>query len=118
MIHEIGHWLGLYHTFQTSFSNQEGVFDNNDDGVISNGEATGDLINDTPLQNNPTYGDPYQDPSSWPSTRYRGKTYYHMYMNFMDYTDDKNMFMFTDEQCMKVRLLLNHYRPNAINPIS
>lgn len=117
LIHEIGHWLGLYHTFQYSFNGQEGIFDNNNDNVISTGEATGDLINDTPLQNAPTYGNPYSNPDSWPSTRYQGRTYYHMYMNFMDYTDDRNMFMFTDEQCMKIRLLLNHYRPNAINPV-
>lgn len=103
LVHEVGHWMGLYHVFQSSFSGQEGILDNNDDGIISINERTGDLVSDTPLQHEPTFGNPYLTPTSWPSLS--------MYMNFMDYSDDINLFMFTAEQCMKVRQLLSIYRP-------
>lgn len=115
IVHEIGHWMGLYHTFQYTFNDQQGIFDNNNDNIISNGEKTGDLINDTPLQNSPTYGNPYKNKASWPLTQYGGQTYYHMYMNYMDYTDDRNMFMFTKEQSSKIRLMLNHYRSSLVS---
>lgn len=114
IIHEIGHWLGLYHTFQYTFNNQEGIFDNNNDNIISVSERTGDLVSDTPLQNTPTYGNPYTNNRTWPSTVYNGTRYYHMYLNYMDYTDDVNMFMFTKEQSDKIRLMINHYRPDIL----
>ena len=33
-----------------------------------------------------------------------------MFMNFIDYSDDINLFMLTKEQCYKVRLFVNIYR--------
>lgn len=109
--HEVGHWLGIYHVFQQSFSNQEGTIDTNQDNVLSVGETTGDLVNDTPPQLNPTYGNPYET-KVWPTSTINGKTYYNMIMNFMDYSDDINLFMFTQEQCSKIRQLLAIYRSN------
>ncbi len=117
MIHEVGHWLGLYHNFQTSFSGQEGIFDNNNDNSISFGERTGDLVNDTPPQTQPTWNNPYVNKKAWPSSYFLGNRYYHMFMNYMDYSYDINLFMFTREQSSKVRMMLNHYRTNyLLNP--
>ncbi len=110
MIHEIGHWIGLYHNFQTSFGSQQGIFDNNNDTVITSGESTGDLVNDTPPQTQPTYGNPYIRRGSWP----RSSGVYHMFMDYMDYSNDINMFMFTQEQAKKGRFMMGHYRPNAL----
>lgn len=73
--HEIGHWAGLYHIW-------------GDDGTSCSGS---DLIGDTPNQADENYGCPsYPNPSCSNTSD--------MYMNYMDYTDDVCMFMFTAGQ--------------------
>ena len=107
--HEVGHWFGLYHVFQQNFIGQIGGVDTNNDGILSIGEITGDLVNDTPPQKEATYGNPYTN-KEWPNSVINNITYYNMFMNFMDYSDDINLFMLTKEQCYKVRLFINIYR--------
>lgn len=110
LTHEVGHWLGLYHTFQQSYQGQVGRVDTNEDSVLSYGERTGDLVVDTPQQVTPTTGNSYSNNTTWPSSVINGKRYYHMFMNFMDYSYDINLFMLTREQCDKVRIFMNIYR--------
>ena len=73
--HEIGHWAGLYHIW-------------GDDGTSCSGS---DGIADTPNQADENYGCPSYPTSSCSNTS-------DMYMNYMDYTNDACMFMFSAGQ--------------------
>ena len=80
--HEVGHWLNLYHIW-------------GDDGTACTGS---DLAADTPNQANENYGCP-----SFPQVSCTNGPDGDMFMNYMDYTDDACMFMFTGDQ--KTRML-------------
>lgn len=87
--HEIGHWLGLFHTFSGGCS------------------STGDFVADTPAEMNPHYGacavvdscvlDPGNDPVE----------------NFMDYSDDACMHEFTAGQGNRMHDSTAQYRNGA-----
>jgi len=109
-VHEIGHWLGLYHTFQPTIgSGNLAAIDTNADNVIDIEEKNGDCVTDTPTQTRPTYGNPYLT-SNWPIESSTGQMV--MFMNYMDYTDDAGMYMFTQEQAKKVDIMIGLYRPH------
>lgn len=77
--HEVGHWLNLRHIW---------------------GDATcgNDLVGDTPLHNTANYGCP-----TYPHLSTCTGTPVEMTMNYMDYTDDACMYMFTAGQ--KARMM-------------
>lgn len=72
--HEVGHWLNLRHIW---------------------GDATcgSDLVSDTPLHNTANYGAP-----TYPHYSTCSGTPIEMTMNYMDYTDDRAMYMFSEGQ--------------------
>jgi subtilisin-like proprotein convertase family protein len=91
MTHEVGHYLGLEHTF------------NNGCGTASVPDcySTGDLLCDTNAQNSPNYGCPTSASSCSSADPIR---------NYMNYTDDTCMWLFSQEQSRRMRCALTGYR--------
>lgn len=78
MTHEVGHYLGLLHTFQ-------------------GGCGGGDQVADTPAVDDPNYGCP---------TGHQSCGTVDMIENYMDYTDDTCMNIFTNGQKARVQAIL------------
>ncbi|MEX1189957.1 MAG: M43 family zinc metalloprotease [Bacteroidia bacterium] len=87
--HEVGHWLNLLHIW-------------GDDESSSDNCAGTDQVGDTPNQAAPYFGCPSGPVSSCGSSD--------MYMNFMDYTDDQCMNVFTRDQKIRMQSTLNGFR--------
>lgn len=82
--HEVGHWLNLYHIW-------------GDDGTACNGS---DQVNDTPNQGGPNYGCP-----AFPKISCNNGPNGDMHMNYMDYSDDACMYMFSNGQKVRIDAL-------------
>lgn len=84
--HEVGHWLNLYHIW-------------GDDGTGCTGS---DQVTDTPNAAGPNYGCP-----AFPTVTCSNGPNGDMHMNYMDYTDDACMYMFSNGQISRMQALFS-----------
>lgn len=96
-VHEVGHWLGLYHNFQDSCAG----------GTPQTCGSAGDYVCDTPPEKEATYGKPNLVQNSCAETPVDE---YDMWMNYMDYPDDDQVVMFTYGQRDRAKAVLNNCR--------
>ena len=114
LVHEIGHFLGLFHIFQG------GCTDNDFSAAAFD---TGNT-DDTPAQFAATgYGAAGENacPSGNVSSGCAANPSSRLYQNYMDYTDDPCMSMFTVNQVVRMETALDLFRPTlktstAANP--
>ena len=87
--HEVGHWMNLRHIW---------------------GDATcgSDLVSDTPTHNDANYGVP-----TYPHYSTCSGTPVEMTMNYMDYTDDRGMYMFSLGQKSRMAAIFTSGGPRA-----
>jgi len=87
--HEVGHWMNLRH-------------------IWGDANCGSDLVSDTPTHDSANYGVP-----TYPHYSTCTGTPVEMTMNYMDYTDDRGMYMFTNGQKARMAAIFAAGGPRA-----
>lgn len=98
LVHQVGHWLGLYHTFE-----HQQQLTNDGDAC----DEQGDSVHDTPPTLIPTIGCPAQKDTCG-SDNLPDPIH-----NYMDFSDNCCMYQFTEGQAQRMRYFYD-YRVNNI----
>ncbi|MCB2186565.1 MAG: VCBS repeat-containing protein [Deltaproteobacteria bacterium] len=88
-VHEVGHYLGLHHTFH---------------GGCANSYSSGDYLVDTPAEEYEHYTCSQTYTCGSPDPIH----------NYMDYTNDSCMYQFSPEQANRIICSLINYRPDLV----
>eukprot|EP01084_Bolivina_argentea_P208063 354865_1 len=121
--HEVGHWLNLFHIFgikegchylvdqQLKYSKSRWYEEVIQDRVVEYNSLATDLVYDTPEQDKSNSGckELKKNP---PESCFNSLD---MYMNFMDYSDDKCLVMFTQGQKERMHFSIDTYRSKLKN---
>jgi hypothetical protein len=95
--HEVGHWFGLWH-------------------IWGDANCGNDFVNDTPVSQDANYGCPAYPQISCNNGANNNTEGGDMHMNYMDYTDDRCMYMFTSGQKARMlNFLTTATRSNLLN---
>jgi len=101
LVHETGHYLGLYHTFEANY-NKNGC------------QGSGDGVDDTAYEKTEAYSCPLKRDSCVGNTgKFIGKD---PVINYMDYTDDACMREFTLGQIRLMQQSAIKWRLSLLNP--
>lgn len=96
--HEVGHWFNLEHIWADEPNC-----------------AADDYVSDTPQQKGENYGCPTYPRTAQSGGRCNTSDPSSMFMNYMDYTDDACMYMFTQGQVARMHAAINTQRANLFN---
>ena len=100
--HEVGHWLGLFHTFQGGCSGN----------TAANCQSQGDRVCDTPPTSSANYSCPgVKNTCTETPTDLNDQT-----MNYMDYVDDACMYMYSQGQSDRATFFLDNERSQIWSP--
>jgi hypothetical protein len=113
--HEIGHNFGLYHTFQGGCADAD---NGNMTGSCSYPASILALPDQTPAASNSFFGCPAPNSVVAPGCATAPNPPGKQYQNFMDYTDDACMTMFTQTQVSRMHYVLEFCRPGYLTSLA
>jgi hypothetical protein len=105
LVHEAGHYLGLFHTFEGGYNHTL----DDDDGFEGPGcDGPGDFIDDTPAEGGPAWGCPHGRDSC------PGHPGLDPISNYMDYSYDDCRDEFTEGQRIRMNEMISTFKPNLV----